>query len=74
MNPANVSLKLCANVVIHGTVGYTYTIQSTIDLSNTNSWIVETNLTLTQPIEYWDDTSVDVHRDSQKFYRVSPGQ
>jgi hypothetical protein len=74
VNPAYVSLKLCANVVIQGTVGYIYIIQSTMDLSNTNSWIVETNLTLSQPIEYWDDTSVDVHTGPQKFYRVLPGQ
>jgi hypothetical protein len=63
VNPANTSVEFCANVVIQGTVGYTY-----------NSWLVQTNLTLTQPIEFWDDTSVDVHSNPQKFYRVLPGQ
>jgi hypothetical protein len=74
VNPAFVSIKLCPDVVIQGTVGYSYIIQSTTDLGNTNSWITMTNLTLTQPIQYWDDTSTDVHTASQKFYRVLPGQ
>ena len=60
--------------MVAGTVGYTYVIQSSTDLSNTNAWNTETNLTLTQPIEYWDDTSVDVHASKQKFYRVLPLQ
>jgi len=74
VNPAIVSPKLCPEVVIQGTVGYIYNIESTTDLSNTNSWVVQTNLTLTQPIEYWIDTSVDVHTDLHKFYQVLPGQ
>ncbi len=74
VNPANTALELCANVVIQGTVGYTYIIESSMNLSDTNSWVVETNLTLTQPIEFWDDTSVDVHSNAQKFYRVLPAQ
>jgi hypothetical protein len=74
VNPANTSLQLCANVVVQGTVGYTYLIQSSRDLSNPNAWITETNLTLTQPVEYWDDTSVDVHTSQQKYYRILPGQ
>jgi len=74
VNPANVSLKLCPDVVIQGTVGFIYTIQSSADLSNPNAWVTETNLTLTQPIEYWDDTSVDVHTSPEKYYRILPGQ
>jgi len=74
VNPANTSVEFCANVVIQGTVGYTYTIESTTNLGDPNSWLVQTNLTLTQPIEFWDDTSVDVHSNPQKFYRVLPGQ
>ena len=72
VNSANVSIAICPNVVIQGTLGYNYTIQSTTDLSNTNSWIVETNITLTSPIQYWDDTSSDVHNQNkaQKYYRV----
>ncbi len=74
VNPANTALQLCANVVIQGTVGYTYIIESTMNLGDTNSWVVETNLTLTQPMEFWDDTSVDVHSNAQKYYRVLPAQ
>ena len=74
VNPANTSLQLCANVVVQGTVGYTYLIQSSRDLSNPTAWITETNLTLTQPVEFWDDTSVDVHASPQKYYRILPGQ
>jgi hypothetical protein len=74
VNSADVSVQLCANVVITGTVGYNYSIQSTTDLSNSNSWMVETNITLTQPMEYWDDTSADVRDQQRKFYRVVPGQ
>ncbi len=76
VNPANVSIKLCPDVVIQGTVGYSYIIQSTADLSNTNSWVTLTNLTLTQPIEYWDDISTDASSPNNpiKFYRVLSGQ
>jgi hypothetical protein len=70
VNPANTTIEFCANVVIQGTVGYTYTIESTTNLSDPNSWVVQTNLTLTQPIEFWDDTSVDVHKSPHNFYRV----
>jgi hypothetical protein len=76
VNPANVSLIICPNVVIQGTVGYTYTIQSSTDLGDVNSWITMTNLTLTEPIQFWDDTSTDVRSPDNpyKFYRVLPGQ
>jgi Concanavalin A-like lectin/glucanases superfamily/Immunoglobulin domain/Immunoglobulin I-set domain len=76
VNPANVSVAICPNVVIQGTVGYSYVIQSTTDLSNTNSWMVETNITLTQPIQFWDDTAVDTSKsgNSHKFYRLVAGQ
>jgi probable HAF family extracellular repeat protein len=76
VNPANVALQLCPNVVIQGTVSYNYIIQSTTNLADTNSWVTQTNLTLTQPIQFWDDTNTDVNQPSnpQKFYRVLPGQ
>ena len=76
VNPANVSLALCPNVVIQGTVGYNYAIYSTTNLGDTNSWMVETNIMLTQPIQFWDDTSVDTSKSgsSHKFYRVEAGQ
>ncbi len=37
VNPANVSLGLFAGVIIQGTVGYNYTIQSSTHLSDPNS-------------------------------------
>ncbi len=74
VNPANTAIEFCANVVIQGTVGYTYTIESTTNLNDPNSWVVQTNLTLMQPTEFWDDTSVDIHKSPQKYYQILPGQ
>jgi hypothetical protein len=76
VNPANVTLRLVPDIVIEGTVGYSYIIQSTTDLSNTNGWITVTNVTLTQPLQYWDDISTDTTQpgNPRKFYRVLPGQ
>ena len=74
VNPANVSLGLFAGVIIQGTVGYNYTIQSSTDLSDPNSWMTLTNIILTAPVEIWDDNSTDVHNGPQKFYKVLPGQ
>jgi hypothetical protein len=74
VNPANVSLGLFAGVIIQGTVGYNYTIQSSTHLSDPNSWMTLTNIILTAPVEIWDDNSTDVHNGPQKFYKVLPGQ
>jgi len=75
VNAADVSISLCPDVVIRGVVGYSYIIQSSIDLTDANAWITETNLTLVQPIYYWDDRSVDASKAGhpRKFYRVLPG-
>ena len=76
VNPANVSIGLFAGVTIQGTVGYNYNIQSTTNLSDPNAWVTLTNITLTSPIQIWNDNSSDVHNPSnpQKYYRVLPGQ
>lgn len=76
VNPANVSIKICPDVVIEGTPGYSFTIQSTTDLSNTNSWMTETNFILTQPVQNWNDNNTDIRspNNPQKYYRVVPGQ
>ena len=76
VNPANVSLAMTPTVVIQGTIGYKYYVESTTDLGDTNSWLSETNLTLTQPIQNWYDSNVDASKPGhpQKFYRVEPGQ
>jgi hypothetical protein len=74
--PAGVSLGFCPTVTISGVTGYSYIIQSSPDLRNTNAWVTLTNLTLTQPVELWLDTSVDASSpfNSRYFYRVLPGQ
>lgn len=76
VNAADIALGLCPEVIINGTVGYNYVIQSSTDLSNTNSWITVTNLTLNQPLEIWADTSTDTTQPNnpRKFYRVLSGQ
>ena len=76
VNPAGVSLGLSPTLTISGVVGYNYIIQSTSNLSNTNSWITMTNLTLTQPIQLWVDTNTDASQpgNPQRFYQVLPGQ
>ena len=76
VNPAGVSLGLYPGVTISGVVGYTYAIQRTANLTQTNSWVTLTNLTLTQPVQLWLDTSVNatVPANPLQFYQVVPGQ
>jgi len=76
VNPANVSLGTCPMIYITGTVGYVYAIQSTTDLSNTNSWVTVTNLTLGASSQIWADTATDTSKEAnpRKFYRVTAGQ
>jgi hypothetical protein len=76
VEPAGVSVGLYPGVTINGVVGYNYVIQSTTDLANTNSWITETNVTLTDPIELWIDTNTDASQPGNPFryYQVLPGQ
>jgi hypothetical protein len=75
VNPAGISLGLYPGITINGVVGYIYSIQSTANLSDTNSWVTLTNLTLTQPIQIWVDTSTEASLpgNPQRFYRVLPG-
>lgn len=70
VNPANVSLGLYAGVIIDGTTGYTYGIEYTTNLQNA-VWHSLTNVTLTQPVEMWVDTSVNVPTAPKRFYRVT---
>ncbi len=74
--PAGVSLGFCPSVTINGVIGYSYIIERTTDLTNTNSWVTLTNLTLAQPLQLWVDTSVDATSPagSKYFYRVLAGQ
>ena len=57
-----------ASVTIDGVPGYTYGIQYSTDLRNTNSWVTVTNHTLTLPVE----TSIDFESPGKvkRFYRI----
>jgi hypothetical protein len=76
VNPAGLSLGFSPTLTISGVVGYTYIIQSAPNLTDTNAWMTLTNLTLTQPVEPWVDTSVDASSPffPKYYYRVLPGQ
>jgi hypothetical protein len=76
VNPAGVSLGFYPGVTINGVVGYSYIIQRSANLADTNGWVTLTNLILTQPVELWVDTNVDATSpfNSKYFYRVLPGQ
>jgi hypothetical protein len=75
VNPANTIIGLYPGITITGTVGYTYQIQSSTNLSNLNGWLTETNITLTQPVENWYDGNANTTQSSNphKFYQVLPG-
>ena len=76
VNPAGVSLGFYPGLTINGVAGYSYIIQSSTDLANTNSWLTLTNLTLTLPTQLWIDASVDASSpfNSKTFYKILPGQ
>jgi hypothetical protein len=76
VNPAGVSLGFCPALTISGVVGYSYIIQSSTNLADPNAWVTLTNLTLTQSVELWVDTSVDASSpfNSKTFYKILPGQ
>jgi hypothetical protein len=76
VNAAGVSLGLYPGLIIDGVVGYKYVIQRTADLTDTNSWVTMTNITLVQPLQLWVDTNVDASlpANSRHFYQVLPGQ
>jgi len=76
VRPPGVSLGFCPALTISGVSGYSYVIQSTTNLMATNAWVTLTNLTLTQPVQLWVDTTVDASSPfySKYFYRVLPGQ
>lgn len=68
---AGVSIGLYAGVQIEGTVGITYGIQCTTDLSQPSSWIGLTNITLTQPVQLWYDRQPA--NQPKRFYKVVLG-
>jgi hypothetical protein len=76
VNPAGVFLGLYPGVTIIGAAGYNYVVQRTANLGDTNSWVTVGTLTLTQPIQLWVDTNIDVSLpgNPQNYYRILPGQ
>ncbi len=72
VNPAGTDLGMYAGITIAGAAGYTYVIQYSTNLTDTNSWMTLTNLTLQQPVELWVDTSVDALKRSHRYYRILP--
>jgi hypothetical protein len=57
VNPAGVSLALYAGITIGGVAGFTYGIQYTTDLSNTDSWEGIANVTLNSTNGFWLDVA-----------------
>lgn len=76
VNPAGVSLATYPGITIEGVVGYKYVIQRSPTLSDTNSWVTLSTLTLTQPtILYVDTNSVaSMPGNPPQYYRILPGQ
>lgn len=74
VNPAGLSVGMCASITLTGVPGYTYIIQYTTDLQVSNSWITLTNLTLDQPVELWVDTTTNALTAQHRFYQVLPDQ
>jgi hypothetical protein len=72
VNPVGTSIATYAGVTINGGVGFTYGIQGSSNLSDTNTWRGLTNLVLTATNEIWVDLSSPANRTFQ-YYRVLPG-
>jgi len=70
VNPAGVTLGLYAGVTINGAVGKTFGIQYSANLKGATNWTSITNITLTQPVQLWIDTSINVVTNGKRFYRV----
>jgi hypothetical protein len=73
INPAGVALGFSPTLTITGVAGYSYIIQSSTNLADTNAWVTVTNLTLTQPVQLWVDTNVDASSpfNPTRFYQRS---
>ena len=71
VNPAGVSIGLHPFLTVNGTVGKSFGVQYTTNVSDTNSWITLTNFTLTQPSIEWIDTNANAAPgNAPRFYRV----
>ena len=70
VNPAGVSLGLYAGLTLTGSVGKTLSIQYATTVGSPTNWTTITNITLTQPVQLWVDTNVNVSLQGKGFYRV----
>ena len=74
VNPAGLTIGMFAGLIIEGVPGYRYVVQYSTDMTDTNAWVTATNLTLTQPVELWVDTEVNVYGGKKRYYRLRPGE
>jgi hypothetical protein len=75
VNPPGFSIGLYPGIMVTGTVGNSYVIQSSPDLSNSNDWTTLGTITLTAPVQLWVDTNIDASlpANPRHFYRLVPG-
>jgi hypothetical protein len=76
VNVAGIGMVFSPTVTIAGNVGDTFEIQRTSDLSDPNSWVTMTNLTLNATVQLWADTNLNASLpgNPHPFYRILPGQ
>jgi hypothetical protein len=66
---ATVDLRTIAGLIISGSIGTNYSVQSRATLGSTNQWTTRTNITLTsQPYTYIDYGSLT---NPQQYYRLA---
>jgi hypothetical protein len=72
VNPASVSPGIYFGLTITGAVGKRFGIQYVTNVNLTNNWVTITNITLTQPVQLWIDTSVNISGSDQarRYYRA----
>jgi hypothetical protein len=72
VNPASVSPGIYFGLTITGAVGKKFGIQYVTNVNLTNNWTSITNITLTQSVQLWMDTSVNISASGQprRYYRA----
>ena len=74
VEPAVVSLGFYPGLTINGSIGDSYLIQRSANLSSATNWQTVSSLTLYEPVELWIDTSIDASSpfNNHYFYQVIP--
>ena len=69
------AIGLYPGITIGGITGSTVAIQYTLDVGATTNWTTLTNLTLSNDLQFWLDTSANINSGSapRRFYRVVAG-